>query len=214
MIGFLPAKLRTIFCVGAHSDDIEIGAGGTILHLLEQYPDAHVDWVVFSANGPRRQEAQDSASYWLRSAKSSNIHLCDFQDSYFPAHWAQIKQKLESLRPSQAPDLVITHHAKDSHQDHRLIGELSWNAFRNSTILEYEIPKYDADLGHPNVYVPLAEQLVERKMQGLLNNFPTQIEKPWFQESTFRALMAVRGIECNAPTGSAEAFHARKLLLA
>ena len=205
---------RSLLCLGAHADDIEIGCGATLLGWLESVPQLEVTWVVFSAHGVRRDEAAASAAAYLSDHPSSRIHILDFPDAYFPAHWAAIKQMFGQLAHEIHPDLVFTHRLEDRHQDHRVVAELTWNAFRSSTILEYEIPKYEGDLGQPNLYQPVQTQHAERKLDLLLQCFPTQAEKDWFDRDTFAGLMRLRGLESRSPDRLAEAFHARKLTMA
>lgn len=206
------APLR-ILCLGAHSDDIEIGCGGTVLRLLAERPASEVHWVVFSATGPRELEAQSSAESFLAGASGKTIVTKAFRESYFPAAWADIKDFFEETRRAFDPNLVLTHHSKDLHQDHRVVGELTWNTFRNHLVLEYEIAKYEGDLGNPNLFVPLTRAHADRKVELLLRHFPSQASRAWFRPDTFHGLMSVRGVECNAPEGRAEAFHARKVVV-
>lgn len=206
-------KLRTILCLGAHSDDLEIGAGGTLLTLLAQQPELQVHWVVFSAGGERASEAKASAEALLQSAGAKHIALHNFRDTCFPFFGLEIKERFLQLQRDVRPDLIFTHRREDMHQDHRLLAELTWNAFRDHLILEYEIPKYEGDLGAPNFFLPLAEAVARMKIEHLLAHFPTQREKPWFTANSFEALLRLRGIECNAKSGFAEAFHCRKLTL-
>jgi LmbE family N-acetylglucosaminyl deacetylase len=202
-----------ILCLGAHSDDIEIGCGGTILRLAEEYPEAQFYWVVFSAEGQRAKEANKSAENFLSNITSRVIDIQAFRDSYFPFVGAAIKDHFVTLKKEFDPDIVFTHFAKDAHQDHRLISELTWNAFRNNLILEYEIAKYDADLGIPNFYVQLNENILQRKISNICTIFRTQSNKNWFSEEAFRALMRIRGIESNSPSNYAEAFYCRKIIV-
>jgi LmbE family N-acetylglucosaminyl deacetylase len=202
-----------ILCLGAHSDDIEIGCGGTILELLESQPLTHVHWVVFSASGPRRREAMVSARLFLKGGKSRKITLRSYRDSFFPYEGMKIKQEFEKLKKQINPDVVFTHYRDDLHQDHRVINELTWNTFRNHLILEYEIPKYDGDLGSPNVFSPLKASTCQKKADILQQAFRTQASKQWFTNDTFLALMRLRGVEACSPTGFAEAFYARKVSL-
>ncbi len=205
------APLR-ILCLGAHSDDIEIGCGGALLHLLRLYPAASVRWVVFSApDDQRRNEALAGASRFLAGAAAQEVRIERFRESFFPFAGEQIKECIEGLAAAGAADLVFTHYRLDLHQDHRLLGELTWTAFRRSLILEYEIPKWDGDLGAPNCYVRLASDIVEEKIRSLCETFTSQRAKHWFTPDTFRALMRLRGVEANAPF--AEAFYARKLAI-
>jgi LmbE family N-acetylglucosaminyl deacetylase len=196
-----------ILCVGAHSDDIEIGCGGTLLHLLASRRCA-VDWVVFSAAGRREAEARRGARRFLRDAARSRVVLHSYRDGFFPADWERIKESFETIRSELEPDLIFTHGREDRHQDHRVLSDLAWNTFRNHQILEYEIPKWDGDFGTPNLYVPLSDALVRRKVAALMAVFASQRSKRWFTEQTFRAVLRLRGIECGA--GWAEAFTLRK----
>ncbi len=213
MLSFGFHHVNRILCLGAHADDIEIGCGGTLLRLLQERPKVSVDWIVFSAAGPRRAEAQTSAELFLHGCVSSQIVIHDFHDSFFPAAWSEIKDCFAHLARQLQPDLVFTHRRDDAHQDHRVLAELTWCAFRNHAILEYEIPKYEGDLGQPNVLVPLSAASTRRKSELLLQAFVTQRAKPWFTAETFQSLARIRGIECCAPEGYAEGFHARKLSL-
>lgn len=206
------APLR-VLCLGAHSDDIEIGCGGTILRLLAQRPNCDVRWVVFSSTREREDEARASAAEMFRGASESAVIVRNFRESYFPYVAPEIKDFFEELKQEGNPDLVLTHHRNDVHQDHRLIAELTWNTFRNHLVLEYEIPKYEGDLGHPNLYVPLTRSAADKKVDILLRHFVTQRGRSWFRADLFEGLMSVRGIECNASEGRAEAFHLRKCLL-
>ena len=202
-----------ILCLGAHSDDIEIGCGGTVLRILEENPDAEVFWVVMGASGQRADEATASAKSFLARARQKEVIVKEFRDGFFPYIGAEIKGFFEELKRRCAPDLILTHFRNDLHQDHRLVSELTWNTFRNHLILEYEILKYDGDLGTPNVFVPLTESLARRKVGILLDSFRSQLKKNWFTEDAFLAILRLRGLECNAPEKYAEAYHARKLVL-
>lgn len=204
---------RRLLCLGAHSDDIEIGCGGTILKLIEQFPDLEVYWVVFSAPGPRQAEALASANSFLGAIESKKIIIQDFRESFFPYIAIEIKEFFGQLSKTVSPDLVLTHYRHDLHQDHRLISELTLNAFRNHMILEYEIPKYDGDLGQPNFFVHLNPSIYQQKIDYLMQHFQTQFNKQWFDEETFSAILRLRGIESNAPDKYAEAFYCRKAIL-
>lgn len=206
-------KILTVLCLGAHSDDIEIGCGGTILRLLQSFPSARFHWIVFSSNRVRRKEALRSADLFLKGAKSRQIAVRTYRDGFFPYQGAKIKEEFERLKKRFIPDLIFTHYRHDLHQDHRLLNELTWNTFRNHLILEYEIPKYDGDLGSPNVFVPLEESVCRQKAELLDHAFQTQRTKHWFSEGTFFALMRLRGVETNSPTRFAEAFYGRKINL-
>jgi LmbE family N-acetylglucosaminyl deacetylase len=201
-----------VLCLGSHSDDIEIGCGGTILSLIEQYPECIVYWVVFSAIGDRKDEAQRGAESFAGS-RLKGPHLKSFQDGFMPYVGSDLKAVFESELKQISPDLIFTHNGKDAHQDHRVISELTWNTFRNHLILEYEIPKYDGDLGRPNVFVPLESELCQKKIRYIMDAFRSQRTKLWFEENTFLSLMRLRGMECNAVSGYAEAFYSRKLVL-
>lgn len=201
-----------VLCLGCHSDDIEIGCGGTILRLAEQYPGCEFHWVVFSAVGIREAEARRAATMFAGS-RLRGLLLKTFRDGFMPFEGAKVKEVFEELKQSVSPDVIFTHNWKDAHQDHRLIAELTWNTFRNHLILEYEIPKYDGDLGQPEVFVPLQRDAYQSKVQNLMEAFQSQRSKRWFQEDTFLSLMRLRGMECNAPSGYAEAFYCRKLVL-
>lgn len=213
MLGVQFEQLQSIVCLGAHADDIEIGCGATILKWLERYPRLQVTWVVWSAAGVRRDEALQSAQAFLASATSPRIVIEDFPDTLFPSQWALIKQRMAQLAREVSADVVLTHRLEDRHQDHRVISELTWNAFRNQLVLEYEIPKFEGDLGQPNYYVAVTPDQVERKLSLLQSQFPTQAGKDWFDEDTFRGLLRIRGLECRSPSRMAEAFHARKILM-
>lgn len=213
MISISLEQVRTLLVVGAHADDIEIGCGGTLLEIARRRPDINVRWVVFSGNEIRANEARQSAEEFLSDYQSRQVQLHDFSDGYFPAEWPEIKQAFEKLKQSIQPDLILTHYGRDLHQDHRLISGLTWNTFRDHLILEYEIPKYDGDLGKPNLYMPIGERLCQRKIELVQKHFQSQAAKPWFDRELFQALMRLRGMECAAPERFAEAFYARKARL-
>ncbi|MEJ5082841.1 MULTISPECIES: PIG-L deacetylase family protein [unclassified Ochrobactrum] len=200
-----------VLCLGAHSDDIEIGCGGTLLNLIDRGIALHIDWCVLSGGDDRRAEAQASAQDFLCGAASSNIHFAQFEDSYFPAQGREIKEWLIGQRSRRQPDIVFTHSCHDAHQDHRTVNELTWNIFRDQLILEYEIPKWDGDLGRPNAYVALPAKVLERKIELLMQHFGTQRSKDWFDEQTFRGISRLRGMECRAPEAYAEGFYASKM---
>ena len=206
-------KPNTVLCLGAHSDDIEIGCGGSILRLIEENPQLEVWWIVFSANGLRVKEAQQSAELFLTCAKNSRITIKEFRDGYFPYQGADIKDFFEVLKQEISPDLIFTHYRHDLHQDHRLINELTWNTWRDHLILEYEIPKFDGDMGNPNFFIPLRRSTCQQKNGILCEVFKTQEVKPWFTGDTFWSLLQIRGIECRAPESLAEAFYARKVVI-
>lgn len=205
-------EVRRILCLGAHSDDIEIGAGATVLRAIRENPDVDVTWCVLSGSQVRREEARHGAEYLLGPRTARSIILRDFNDSYFPEQRQTIKQFFEQSLKSVDPDLVLTHTRHDAHQDHRLVNELTWNTFRSHQIWEYEIPKWDGDLMQPNLYVPLDPEDVASKIKVLREVFASQRGKHWFDEETFRGLMRIRGLESNARY--AEAFVARKFVVA
>jgi LmbE family N-acetylglucosaminyl deacetylase len=202
----------TILCLGAHSDDIEIGCGGTILRLIDAYPQARVSWIVFGAIGERAREARESAEEFLSKAGEKRILVKGFRDGFFPYIGADIKEFFEQLKQQVNPDIIFTHNRNDLHQDHRLLAELTWNTFRDNFILEYEIPKYDGDLGSPNIFVHLDTATRQEKLDILMRHFATQADKHWFDEKLFLALLRIRGMESRAPDGYAEAFYGRKLI--
>ncbi len=206
------APLR-VLCLGAHSDDIEIGCGGTILNWIEQGVALDVHWVVFSASDARAEEASRSAEGFLQGVTRSKVSLCEFRDGYFPYQGVALKDRFEMLKSEFEPDVVLTHRRDDAHQDHREVARLTWNSFRNHVILEYEIPKWDGDLGHPNLYQPLRAATLERKIALLHEHFSTQRAKDWFDPDTFRALARLRGMEARAPERVAEAFVLSKAVL-
>jgi len=212
MLQFGLSAAKRILCVGAHSDDIEIGCGGTMLKILRDHPGVEVLWAVFSGSDVRAQEAERSAALFLERAAKRTIVVERFEDTLFPSAGPAIKAAFERFKSFQ-PDLIFTHYRDDRHQDHRVLSDLAWNTFRSHLILEYEVPKYDGDLGMPNAFVPLDEDLARRKAQVLGEVFQTQGNRHWFSEDTFLALMRLRGIECASATRYAEAFHCRKLTL-
>lgn len=212
---FVPARDETdpltVLCLGAHSDDIEIGCGGTILKLLATRANVSVVWVVLSGDRARAREARMAARLFLRGAKTTRVECHDFRVSYFPSEMPRIKDVFEELKASVQPDVIFTHARNDLHQDHRVVCELAWNTFRNHTILEYEIVKYDGDTGSPNVFVELTRRMLDRKIRHLLKCFGTQRDKQWFSADTFSGIARLRGVQCASQHGFAEAFYARKL---
>lgn len=202
-----------ILCLGAHSDDIEIGCGGTILSILTEYPHSEVHWHVFSANEIRKQETLESSGFFLEKAENKQVCTHDFKESYFPYHASSIKDEFEKLKEILNPDIIFSHCRTDLHQDHELISKLTLNTFRNHLILEYEIPKYDGDLGNPNLFIPIDDKVLDYKLSTIIQHFKSQRSRNWFSKETFRALPVIRGIECNSPSGYAEAFYCRKCIL-
>ena len=208
-----PGGALKVLCLGCHADDIEIGCGGTILRLTEQYPQCEFHWVVFSAIGTREAEAQRGAELFAGPGRLHGPRLQKFPDGFMPFVGAEVKASFEQLKQTLSPDLIFTHYRGDAHQDHRLIAELTWNTFRDHFILEYEIPKYDGDMGQPNVFVPLDAEVSQRKVGYLMDAFQSQHSRRWFDQQTFLSLLRLRGMECNAPSGYAEAFYCRKVVL-
>ena len=208
-----PGERLSVLCLGAHSDDIEIGAGATLLSLMERGVRLEVHWCVLSAAAEREKEARASAAAFLTRAAGAQVETMSFQDGFFPEQGEAIKSWFESLKGRGNPDLILTHRRDDAHQDHRQVCRLTWNTFRDHSILEYEIPKWDGDLGQPNVYVPVSARALDHKIDLLMAHFGTQRSKQWFDAETFRGLARLRGMECRAPERYAEAFFGRKLLL-
>jgi LmbE family N-acetylglucosaminyl deacetylase len=212
LVGAAGRPLR-LLCLGAHCDDLEIGCGGTLLRLLEERPGTSLRWVVLSSTPEREREARASAAAFLACAGHVELSVLRFRESYLPYDGAAVKDAFESLKSGPAPDLVFSHRLEDRHQDHRLVAELTWNTFRDHCVLEYEVPKFEGDLGQPNLYVPLSDGLARRKSALLVEHYVSQASKPWFRAGTFEGLMRLRAVECRAPEGWAEAFHARKVVV-
>lgn len=212
---FTPALkyVKKVLCIGAHPDDIEIGCGGTLLRLIRENADIQVHWVVFSSEGVRKNEALSGADKFLEGAREANVELHQFNDRYFPAAWGDIKQVFERLGENISADVVFTHRRDDAHQDHRVLAELTWCAFRDHWILEYEIPKYEGDLGNPNVLVALDEDVIHSKAKHIVSCFPSQQTKQWMSAESILALARIRGIEADDAASFAEGFYCRKLVL-
>lgn len=214
----LPLKLPaagdrlSVLCLGAHSDDIEIGAGAALLHWMATGTKLNILWCVLSGIGDRENEARNSAESFLEGADAASVEVMNFKDGFFPTQGEQIKGWFETLKARVNPDLILTHRRDDAHQDHREVCRHTWNTFRDHLILEYEIPKWDGDLGQPNLYVPVEERVLARKIELLMKHFGTQRSKHWFDEETFRGLARLRGMECRAEERYAEAFFARKIV--
>jgi LmbE family N-acetylglucosaminyl deacetylase len=202
-----------LLCLGAHSDDIEIGCGGLVLSLLQRRKVVDVDWIVFSAPSRRAREARRSADLFLERAHRKRVVIESFRDGFFPYEGARIKGVFESLKRRLRPDIVLTHYRDDRHQDHRVLSDLTWNTFRDHLVLEYEIPKFDGDLGSPNCFMPLDHSTCVTKAHHLTTAFGSQRDKHWFSEETFMGLMRLRGMECRSATGYAEAFYGRKVVI-
>lgn len=204
--------LRHVLAIGAHPDDIEIGCGGTLLTLTRLYPGLHVTWLVLAASGARANEARASADAFLADAGSSDILVHDLRDGFLP-YGPEAKETFEELKRSVDPQLILTHTRDDLHQDHRIVCELTWNTFRDHAILEYEVPKFDGDLGRPNVYVELSDDVAREKVELLHHHFSSQTAKHWFDSETFLGLMRMRGVEARSDSRYAEAYFGRKLVL-
>jgi LmbE family N-acetylglucosaminyl deacetylase len=202
-----------LLCLGAHSDDIEIGCGGIILRFAAEIPGLVVRWIVFSGDERRGTEARNSAAAVLEHVSEKQIDVFGFRDGYFPSQSADIKDSFERVKRDFDPSLILTHWQNDAHQDHRLLAELTFNTFRNHLVLEYEIPKYDGDLGNPNFFVPLTRAQLQQKIHIISHHFVSQRGRGWFVDETFLAMARLRGIGCNAPEGVAEAFYVRKIVL-
>jgi LmbE family N-acetylglucosaminyl deacetylase len=207
------SPVRRVLALGAHADDIEIGCGATLLALTRAQPNVEVTWVVLGATGDREIEAQRSAERFLASAGGADVSVHGFRDGYFPYIGSGLKDVFEELKARLDPDVILTHTRRDLHQDHRVVCELTWNTWRHHLVLEYEVPKYDGDLGSPNVFVPVSKELASEKGLLVMDSFPSQSGKHWFDEELFLALMRIRGIESASTTGYAEAFTCRKLSL-
>ncbi|MCI0557378.1 MAG: PIG-L family deacetylase [Nitrososphaera sp.] len=204
---------KEFLLIGAHCDDIEIGCGGVVLRLAKAHSQITLHWVVFSSNEQRAAEARDSADLFLANVLNKTVTIKDFRNGYFPYVGTAIKDYFEELKQTTKPDVIFTHYGQDYHQDHRVLSDLTWNTFRNHFILEYEIPKYDGGLGSPNVFFPLHESEYQGKVEILLECFGSERSKSWFTKDTFLGLMRLRGLECNAPSGYAEAFYCRKAVI-
>jgi LmbE family N-acetylglucosaminyl deacetylase len=213
MIGLDLGTGRSLLAIGAHADDIEIGCGATILRLVAEGVVGQVTWVVCSGTMQRQDEARASAAAFLAGVEAPRVVTADFRDGFFPWEGAQVKELFETLKRDVQPDLILTHRRGDAHQDHRQLGELTWNTWRDHMVLEYEIPKYEGDLGAPNLFVPLEAATAERKVELLLKCFPSQAHRSWFNADTFWSVLRLRGLECNAPSGLAEGFYVRKAVV-
>lgn len=217
MLKFQPAKEKKqplrILCLGAHSDDIEIGCGGTILRLFSEYENVEAHWIVLGSSGQRDGEATAGANKFLADVNKKQVLIKDFKDGFFPYVGGEIKGFFENLKSIISPDIIFTHYRDDLHQDHRLVSELTWNTFRNHLILEYEIVKYDGDLGAPNFFVHLSEDICRKKIGYVKESFKSQKSKDWFTSDAFLSIMRIRGIESKAPEKYAEGFYCRKVVI-
>jgi LmbE family N-acetylglucosaminyl deacetylase len=200
----------SILAIGAHPDDIEIGAGGALLSLAAAYPGLQARYVVMTGTAERHQEAHSAASAFLPSA-DVRIDLHELPEGRFPAVWAQVKDALEEVARSCSPDLVLAPTRADAHQDHRTIGEIVSTVFRDQLYLGYEIPKWDGDLGQPSMYFPLSAGVARRKVELLHKCFPSQRGRDWWDDEVFLGMARLRGMECRAPY--AEAFTCTKAVI-
>lgn len=203
----------TVLAMGAHCDDIEIGCGGTILSIIKGNPHVNITWIVFSSTGKRKIEATKGAKLYCENAATFDLKIFDFKDGFLPYHGEDLKNTFESLKGEINPDLIFTHYRYDLHQDHRLVSELTWNTFRNHLILEYEIPKWDGDIGTPNTFIHLDEATGLTKIKYLQQIYNSQKTKAWFTDDLFWSIMRIRGMESNSPSLIAEAFYSRKSVL-
>lgn len=201
-----------VLCIGAHCDDIEIGCGGTVLALQRRYPHCRMHWLILTSVPARRSEAMAAARAFIKPACRGETMICDFPDGLLPGHLAQVKQCFEALKARVDPDLILTHHGRDRHQDHSLVSQVSWQTFRDHLIWEYEIPKYDGDLSTPTMYVILSAATAARKIRAIVKTFASQQGKSWFTADNLMAMLRLRGLECRSPSGLAEGFHCRKLV--
>jgi LmbE family N-acetylglucosaminyl deacetylase len=208
-----PGDRLSVLCLGAHSDDIEIGAGGTLLSWLDRGVRLDVHWCVLSGIDERGREARASATDFLAAVENRAIEVMNFRDGFFPEQGEQIKVWFEALKGRVNPDIILTHRQDDAHQDHRQVSRLVWNTFRDHLVLEYEIPKWDGDMARPNLYMPVPASVIQRKVELLMSHFGSQRSKQWFDPETFLGLARLRGMECRAPERYAEAFVARKMSL-
>jgi len=202
-----------VLCIGAHCDDIEIGCGGSILSMLNQNPNINLHWHIFTSSPDRKQEALAGARLFGAKAKSLSVNILDFPDGYLPYEGREVKQAMEAIKQSCSPDLIFTHYRHDLHQDHRKIAELTWNTFRNHLIMEYEIPKWDGDMGQPNTFIEIDKIIAEEKIRFLQEAYNSQQKKRWFTDDLFYSMMRIRGMECNSGSQLAEAFYMNKTVL-
>jgi LmbE family N-acetylglucosaminyl deacetylase len=198
----------SVLAIGAHPDDIEIGAGGLLLGLAQR--ELQVRYVVLTGTAERHYEARSAARSFMPGA-ALTIDLFDLAESRLPAAWASVKDILEEIARSCSPDLVIAPSADDAHQDHRTVGELVPTVFRDQLYLAYEIPKWDGDIGHPSVYVPMPASTAQRKVELLNKCFPSQRNRDWWDDEVFLGMARLRGMECRARY--AEAFRCAKSII-
>jgi LmbE family N-acetylglucosaminyl deacetylase len=207
----LNGAVRSVVVLGAHCDDIAIGAGGTLLTLCEANPGLRVDALVLSGGGTAREDEERAALTAFCPGADLEVTVQKLPDGRLPAHWDEAKSALEELRARTAPDLILAPRTDDAHQDHRGLATLVPTAYRDHLVLGYEIVKWDADLGRPNAYQPLSPEIAEKKVSQLQQHYASQRHRPWYDREAFLGLARIRGIECHARY--AEAFHVTKLTL-
>ncbi len=200
----------SVLVVGAHPDDIEIGAGGTLLNLSDSQPGLRVHYVVLTGTPQRQEEARAAAESFLSGADLT-VDLHALPEGRLPAVWADVKDVLEDVARTCAPDLILAPSSHDAHQDHRTIGEIIPTVFRDGLSLSYEIPKWDGDFGRPSLYVALSSQTARRKVELLHKCYPSQSARDWWDDEVFLGLARLRGMECRA--GYAEGFTCSKATL-
>jgi LmbE family N-acetylglucosaminyl deacetylase len=202
-----------VLLLGAHCDDIEIGCGATLVDLADRWPNLEFHAIIFCSDEQREKETRGSLLALLGEKADVKLHFGDLQDGYLPYEARKAKDYLKGEINGLSPNLVFTHFRGDAHQDHRFVAELTYQVFRDHLILEMEIPKYDGDLGQPNIYIPVGEGAVDRKISVLTDHYHSQSDKYWFTEETFRSMLRLRGLECKSPSGMAEAFYAARVVL-
>jgi len=203
-----PGRPLSLLAVGAHPDDIEIGAGGTLLSLVGSRP--RVRYVVLTGSAERHEEASNAARAFLPGV-DPDVELFDLPEGRLPSAWGKVKDILEAAAESASPDVILAPSPNDAHQDHRTIGEIVPTVFRDQLFLAYEIPKWDGDLGRPSVYFPLSAEVARRKVELLHKCFPSQHHRDWWDDEVFLGIARLRGMECRAPY--AEAFSCAKLVI-
>ncbi len=211
MISLRTGALTTVCVLGAHCDDIAIGAGGTLFDLCTANPGLRVHGLVLSGGGTEREGEEYAALAAFCPGAELTLAVLKLPDGRQPAHWDEAKAALEELRAQANPDLIIAPNRADAHQDHRSLAELVPTAFRDHLVLGYEIVKWDGDLGRPTVYRPLDASTIDTKIDLLFQHYPSQRHRPWYDREAFIGLARIRGIECGARY--AEAFYANKLVV-
>ena len=211
MIGLRAGVVNSIVVLGAHCDDIAIGAGGTLLTLCSAVPGIRVDALVLSGGGTEREDEERAALAAFCPGADLELTVLKLPDGRLPAHWDEAKDAMEELRSRTDPDLVLAPRTEDAHQDHRGLATLVPTAFRDHLVLGYEIVKWDGDLGRPVAYQPLTTEVAEQKVRLLQEHYPSQRHRPWYDREAFLGLARIRGIECHAHY--AEGFSVTKAVL-